>query len=117
MKYILKSEEVLMFALSLYLFKGLNFSWGWYFIFILTPDLSMIGYLIDSKTGAYLYNIAHHKGLAISLFLTGVCFQAPYLQFAGILLFSHSSLDRILGYGLKFTDSFQNTHLGKIGKQ
>lgn len=117
MRYILKSEEALLFILSLYLFEGLNFSWGWYFIFILAPDLSMTGYLINSKTGAYLYNIAHHKGLAILLFLTGVYFQVPYLQFAGILLFSHSSLDRIFGYGLKFTDGFQNTHLGKIGKQ
>ena len=34
----------------------------------------------------------------------------------GILLFAHSCFDRVWGYGLKYTDSFQHTHLGKIGK-
>jgi hypothetical protein len=36
---------------------------------------------------------------------------------AGIVLFGHSAFDRILGYGLKYPDSFNNTHLGRIGKE
>ena len=116
MKYILKTEEGLLFLASLYLFHTLGFSWTWYFVFILVPDLSMLGYLANPKLGAYLYNFVHHKGLAIILFLSGTIFQVTELQFAGVLLFSHSSMDRIFGYGLKFTDSFHNTHLGKIGK-
>ena len=28
----------------------------------------------------------------------------------------HSSFDRVLGYGLKHEDAFQNTHLGRIGR-
>jgi hypothetical protein len=31
-------------------------------------------------------------------------------------LFGHSSFDRVLGYGLKHEDAFQNTHLGRIGR-
>ena len=31
-------------------------------------------------------------------------------------LFGHSSLDRVMGYGLKHEDAFQNTHLGRIGR-
>jgi hypothetical protein len=31
-------------------------------------------------------------------------------------LFGHSAFDRMLGYGMKYTDSFQHTHLGLIGK-
>nr|WP_317038961.1 DUF4260 family protein [Urechidicola croceus] len=34
----------------------------------------------------------------------------------GIILFGHASFDRMLGYRLKNSDSFNNTHLGKIGK-
>ena len=34
----------------------------------------------------------------------------------GLILFGHSSMDRILGYGLKYPDSFEHTHLGMIGK-
>ena len=29
-------------------------------------------------------------------------------------LFAHSSFDRVMGYGLKHEDAFQNTHLGRI---
>ncbi len=28
----------------------------------------------------------------------------------------HSAMDRVFGYGLKYTTGFQDTHLGKIGK-
>ena len=31
-------------------------------------------------------------------------------------LYGHSSFDRVLGYGLKHEDAFQNTHLGRIGR-
>jgi len=29
-------------------------------------------------------------------------------------LFGHSNSDRVMGYGLKHEDAFQNTHLGRI---
>ncbi len=31
-------------------------------------------------------------------------------------LFGHSSFDRVMGYGLKHEDAFQNTHLERIGR-
>lgn len=31
-------------------------------------------------------------------------------------MLAHSSLDRVLGYGLKYPDSFSHTHLGRIGR-
>lgn len=117
MKYILKAEELALFALSLYVFHLLGFSWTWYFILILLPDISMLGYLVNTKVGAFSYNLAHHKGLSLIVFMAGILSQITELQFAGIILFSHSSMDRIFGYGLKFSDSFHNTHLGKIGKK
>ncbi len=33
------------------------------------------------------------------------------------LLFAHSSFDRMLGYGLKYNDSFNHTSLGWTGKK
>ena len=38
------------------------------------------------------------------------------LLLAAIILFGHASMDRMFGYGLKFGDHFQHTHLGWIGK-
>jgi hypothetical protein len=40
----------------------------------------------------------------------------PALSVAGLVMLGHSSLDRALGYGLKYPDAFQHTHLGTIGR-
>lgn len=116
MKGIIKLEEAMMLALSLFLFNRLPYSWWLFAALFLTPDLSMLGYLINSKVGAITYNIAHHKGLALTLYFIGLYAGLTPLQFAGLLLFAHSSFDRVMGYGLKYSDSFNHTHLGMIGK-
>jgi len=74
----------------------------------------MLGYLINTKIGAITYNIFHHKGLAILIFLVGIYFEIEVVQLTGIILFSHASLDRIFGYELKYADHFKNTHLGSL---
>ena len=116
MNNLLKLEEVGQFVLSLILFGQLDFSWWVFPALILLPDLAMIGYLFNPKTGAFLYNLVHHKLLAIALWGLGYWLKVPGLSLAGVILLGHSAIDRTLGYGLKYGESFQSTHLGKIGK-
>lgn len=116
MKSSLRIEEFCMLLLGTFLFSKLSIDWWWFLILFLTPDIGMLGYLKDSKLGAITYNLLHHKGIAIILYLTGIILKNEILQFIGLLIFSHASFDRMLGYGLKFKDNFNNTHLGKIGK-
>jgi hypothetical protein len=33
-----------------------------------------------------------------------------------LIFLAHSTFDRVAGYGLKYFDSFDHTHLGWIGK-
>lgn len=114
MKSVLKLEELLQFALGIYLFSTLSYTWWWFLVLILLPDIGMLGYLINTKTGALTYNVLHHKGLAILIFLVGVYFEIEVMQLIGIILFSHAALDRVFGYGLKYADNFKNTHLGHL---
>ena len=116
MKNLLKLEEAFMFGLSIFLFSKLDYAWWWYPVLILAPDLSMAGYLMNTRFGAVTYNFIHHKALGIGLFVLGVVFANQFLQLTGLILFGYSSMDRALGYGLKYSDSFQNTHLGVIGR-
>jgi len=74
----------------------------------------MLGYLINNKTGAFSYNLFHHKGLAIAIFISGIYFQNEIVQLTGIIIFGHASLDRLFGYGLKYPDNFKHTHLGVL---
>ena len=117
MKTMLKIEEGMMMALAAYLNTYLPFP-GWHFwAWFLAPDLGFLGYTINNRVGAFTYNVLHHKGIAIAVYLTGLYFSIPGLQLAGLVLFGHSSFDRMLGYGLKYPESFHTTHLGQIGRQ
>ncbi len=116
MKYLLKIEELFMFGLSIYAFTKLDYAWWWYLLLLFTPDLSMLGYLINPRVGAGTYNFVHLKALGITIYVAGAASANPPLQLVGLILFGHSSMDRVMGYGLKYPDSFQHTHLGMIGK-
>lgn len=116
MERILKLEELLLAGLAFYLFLTLDYAWWWFLVFFLAPDLSMLGYVAGPKVGAWSYNLAHHKGVAAALFILGAVTALPGLQAAGLILLGHASLDRVFGYGLKYADSFQNTHLGRVGR-
>lgn len=118
MKILLKLEEAAIAAIGIYFLSIYNLGlpvWLWIILFFI-PDISMIGYAVNTKTGAVVYNLFHHKGIAIIIVATGYFLQNEVVTAIGILLFAHSSFDRMLGYGLKYPDSFQNTHLGRIGK-
>ena len=40
----------------------------------------------------------------------------PLLLALGLVWLAHIGMDRVLGYGLKYNDSFKHTHLGQIGR-
>ncbi len=117
MKNSLKLEEFAMFTIGIFMFSILGYSWWLFFVLLLTPDIGALGYVINSKVGAFVYNVFHHKAIAILLYFIGIYFEYPLLQLAGTILFSHSCLDRIFGYGLKYKKGFKFTHLGEIGKK
>ena len=116
MQITLKLEEILMLLFGVFLFSRLDLSWWWFVGLFFVPDIGMLGYLVNKNIGAFLYNLFHHKGVALLLYMLGLWFKTDALQIAGIVLFAHSSFDRVLGYGLKYDKGFKFTHLGEIGK-
>jgi len=116
LKNLLKREEAAMFVLAVLAFEALGLPWWWFALLLLAPDLGALGYLAGPRVGAVTYNLLHHKGVAVVLYLLGVGMNSMPLQLAGIVLFAHSSADRVFGFGLKYPDSFNNTHLGPIGQ-
>ena len=112
MKDLVRIEELAMFGLSIYLFTFTDLVWWLYLVFILTPDVGMLGYLAGNKSGAFFYNLFHHKGLALVILIAGLWTKNDWLLFSGCILFGHASLDRVFGYGLKYNDAFKHTHLG-----
>lgn len=118
MDIIIKIEEAAITVVSIYFLSKYNLGmpfWVWALLFFV-PDLSMLGYLVNTRVGAFTYNLFHHRALALALAATGFLTHIDILTAGGLLLFAHSSFDRMMGYGLKFPDDFKHTNLGWIGK-
>lgn len=118
MQYTLKTEQAIQLVMAIFALhcQPVHFEWWQWILLFLSPDISMVGYSINSRTGAVLYNIVHHKALAGTLIFIGLTYHFPVSLMSGLLLWAHSSFDRLMGYGLKYPDSFQHTHLGWIRK-
>jgi len=127
MKTLLKLEEAAQFLACLLLLVMNGVPWWAYLLLVLGPDIGMLGYLVNTRVGAVTYNLFHHKGIALlvaaaalgSDFMTLALATADISQvllLTAIILYGHASMDRMFGYGLKFGDHFQHTHLGWIGK-
>jgi len=114
MKNLIKLEEVSFLCLTYYLFFQLPYAWWLYFALLFLPDISMAGYLFNNKTGAVIYNLFHHRGLAVVISLTGLFTGINIIALTGIILLAHATLDRVLGYGLKYFRGFKYTSLGDI---
>ena len=127
MKNLLKLEELAQFLVCLGWLTVAQLPWWCYVLLFVGPDISMLGYLANTRVGAFAYNFFHHKGIAL-LIMTAAAFSDLATVFhvrtqaelgflvLGVILYGHASLDRIFGYGLKFGDNFHHTHLGWIGK-
>jgi hypothetical protein len=116
MKNLIKLEEAGLFLLSIILWGQLHYAWYWWLVWILAPDLSMLGYAAGNKTGAIIYNFVHHRGVAVVIYVIGLYTYDRLIQSAGLILLGHSCMDRGMGYGLKYFSGFSDTNLGKIGK-
>jgi len=112
-----RTENLAVAAAVVVAFVSLHFSWWWLPALFLAFDASMVGYLAGNRAGAVCYNLAHAYVVPAALLLSYVASGTRWCAFVGLLWAFHIAGDRVLGYGLKFTSSFQDTHLGTIGKQ
>lgn len=113
--FLLKTEGLVLLFGALVAFWQFDVSW-WWMLAILVPDISMMGYLQDTKTGALTYNIGHSAILPGLLAIVGFVNNWPTVFAVSLVWLAHIGIDRALGYGLKYSDGFKHTHLGSIGK-
>ena len=117
MKLVLQLEQLALALLSagifFFLYPG---NWGLFLGLFFVPDLSFLFFVMGKKAGAIAYNIAHHQGVLVLVIIAGYLLHNDGILKCGLIFITHSFFDRILGYGLKYLDNFDHTHLGWIGK-
>lgn len=112
----LRIEGLVVLLLSLLLYAQYGRGWLFFALLLLLPDLSMIGYLAGTRTGALLYNLVHTYSASLLLAAMAVLFHQNTSLSVALIWSAHIGMDRMLGYGLKLPTSFQDTHLGRIGR-
>ena len=113
---LLRAEGVALLALSVLFYALRGAGWALFFLLVLVPDLSMLGYLGGSRVGAALYNIALIYVLPAALVAFDSLAGRSLLVSPGLIWLAHIGFDRMMGYGLKYPYGFRDTHLGGIGK-
>jgi hypothetical protein len=106
----LESLAILIALLAVY--SEFNFSWMLFVLFILFPDVFMVGYLKNPRIGAIIYNIGHSYFSPIALWFLSHHFESSTWIALAIIWAIHIAGDRMLGFGLKLPTGFKETHLG-----
>lgn len=113
---LLRLEGLAIATATGLLYARTGASW-WLFAEVwLAPDLSMLGYLAGPCRGSRIYNAFHTYLLPITLGIAAVVLRANAVVPFALVWANHISVDRLLGYGLKYSAGFGWTHLGRSGR-
>ena len=109
---LLRVEGAFALGVSILLYSESHTSWILFVVLFLS--LFMLGYLVNTRIGAAVYNFVH------TLFAPGILIviamltsRQQLLPFAFIWT-AHIGLDRTLGSGLKYPTRFKDTHLQHV---
>ena len=109
----LEGAVVLVASVWFYFFHA-EAGWLLFVVLLLAPDLSMVGFLKDTRLGSITYNLVHNYGLAAVLIVAGVAADNGLVNSLGLILSAHIGMDRVLTYGLKYPTHFRDTHMQRV---
>lgn len=113
---LLRAEGAAVLALAVVLYATGGWSWIVFVVALLAPDVSMVGYAAGPAAGAAAYNLIHLLVWPVVLGIAGALSGNGTLTAAGLIWAAHIGMDRLLGFGLKQSTRFGDTHLGPVGK-
>jgi hypothetical protein len=113
-KLLLHLEGAVTLIVATVIYFQSGYPWWVFLLFLLAPDISAIGYLAGAKVGSITYNLVHTFAfpviLALVAWLSGWSVGLPI----AMIWLAHIGMDRMVGYGLKYPDSFKQNHLGRV---
>ena len=113
-KPLLRIEGAAVLLTACVLYQHLQGSWLWFGVLLLTPDLSMLGYVVNKRLGAVLYNLVHTYTAPLLVgSVLWFCERTGHLWLI-LIWVAHIGFDRLLGYGLKYETAFKDTHLQRV---
>jgi hypothetical protein len=112
--FLLRLEALSFFIGAIVLYANQGFSGVAFVLLLLVPDVSMVGYMVNTRVGSQVYDVVHTYALPLVLIAFGLATSAPLAIQIGLIWFAHISMDRVVGYGLKYATDFKDTHLQHV---
>lgn len=116
LKTVLRIEGLCVLIISTLLYQSTGQGWGTFALLFFIPDISLLGYLQNKHYGAILYNLAHSYILPLLMLIVMLWSSNHQWLYLLYIWIGHIGFDRMLGFGLKYSDGFKYTHLGVVGK-
>jgi hypothetical protein len=110
-RIILRGEGLLVLGGATCAYAQLGMGWLLFAALFLLPDMFMLGYLHNNKTGSITYNLGHTYLVPALMLLAAHVLAQPTVMAVSLIWIAHIGFDRALGYGLKYASGFKHTHL------
>ena len=117
LRWLLRLEGLAIFVFALMAYQFLGFTWSFFILLFLLPDLALLAYFHSSQVGAIAYNITHSYILPLMLFAYGFFVSSSDADKIAVIWIAHIGFDRALGFGLKYSRGFRYTHFGMLGRR
>jgi hypothetical protein len=111
---LLRLEAFVLFVISVSLFFHLGGTMWHFLLLLLVPDVTMVGYALNVRTGALIYNAGHTLAVPVAIGGAALLLDQPLLVPFVLIWTAHIGMDRMLGYGLKYPTYFADTHLQRL---
>jgi hypothetical protein len=115
-RLVLRLEGAALLIGAAFFYWRFEGGWLWFGILFLAPDLSFLAYRFSPRIGAIAYNSVHSTLGPLLLLALAASFGWDLGQRLALIWLAHVGFDRALGYGLKYSTAFGDTHLGRVGK-
>jgi hypothetical protein len=116
-RLLLRLEGLALLAFATWGYVVAGLAWWLYAVLFFVPDLSFAAYLAGPRIGALAYNALHSTIGPAILGGIGIATGNIFLAGGAAVWAAHVGFDRMLGFGLKYPSAFQDTHLGRIGRE
>jgi hypothetical protein len=111
---LLRIEGLAVLLGATVLYVDADYSLLAFVLLFLVPDISFSGYLFGLRVGANVYNAVHTYLTPVAAGVIGVVTDTDIAVRLALVWLAHIGVDRLLGYGLKYSTAFSDTHLDRV---
>lgn len=113
-RYILRAEGLAVLLAAIALYAAYDGGLLTFLALLLVPDLVFLVYLVDKEAGVLAYNVVHNYILPLVVIGLGLTAGWTPGLLLGSIWLAHVGMDRMVGYGLKYSADGKDTHLQRI---